>query len=195
MKPYSGLTSDEAFAPVHVQQQQHTSLSDSGSCLENPMSNVHVKDSHLADPSFVNMEQPIVKSKTSEVAISSRDSYHESSQLQHVEGFSGHPFKDTSPGVCGHREKLASCQGILSSGRDSLKNGSVAIQASTSVPGLIEKYENHRDSQGVSSATATEMGSSNTQGSSTMVANLDDISLEAASFRQLQLATKQVFTS
>lgn len=174
MKPRSCSTSDEVFSSVHVQQQQPTPTSDSDSCLENPISSIHIKDGHLSDPSSVNLERPIIKSETNDLAsISSRD------QLQYMEGFPGPPFKETALVVCGQREKLENCQGNLSS---------------ISEPGLVVNHENHCDLQGVSSATTTEMGSSNLQESSTTVPDLDDISLEAASFRHLQLVTKQVFT-
>lgn len=192
MNPRSGLTSDEAFASVHVQQQQHAPATNSNSCFENPIPNVHLKDS-LSDPSSVNLEQSIVKSETNDLAsISPRDSHHSSSKLQYMDGFSAPPFKDTGLVLCGQRESLHSYQANLSAGHDSLKNGSFAVQASNSDPDLVGKCENLSDHQVVSSATAAETGSSNMQESSTMVPDVDDISLEAASFRQLQLITKQL---
>ncbi|KAH6811728.1 dentin sialophosphoprotein-like protein [Perilla frutescens var. frutescens] len=190
MKSHSGLTSDKAFAPVHVRQQQHTPAPDSDSCFDNPMPNIHLKDS-LSDPSSINLEQSIVKSETDDLeSISPRDLRRASSQLQYRGGFPGPPL--TGLVVHGQREKLRSCQGNLSAGHGSLKNGSFAVQASISDPGLVGKHENHCDPQGVSSATAAETGSSNMKESSTMVPDLDDISLEAASFHQLQLVTKQL---
>lgn len=193
MKTRSGLTSDEVFASVHVQQQQqHVPASNSDSCLENPISNIHLNDSHLSDPSSVNLDSSIVKSETNDMApISSRDSHQASSQLHYMDGFSGPPFNETALVMSGQREKLKSFQG----NHDSLQNGSVAIQAVISDSGLVGKYENHSDPQGASSANEAEMGSSNMQESSTMVPDLDDISLEAASFRQLQLVTKQVLST
>ncbi|KAL1544377.1 protein LNK1-like isoform X3 [Salvia divinorum] len=193
MKPCSGLTSDEALASVHVQQQPHFLASNSNSCLENPISNIHTKGSHLSDPSSVNLEESIVKSETNDFAsISSRDSRRASGQLQYMDGFPGPPFKKTSLVACGQREKLESYRGDLSLELASLGNGSVAIQAMISDPGLVGTYENNCDLQGVSSVTATETDSSYMQESSTMVPDLDDISLEAASFHQLQLVTKQL---
>ncbi|XP_047968033.1 protein LNK1-like isoform X2 [Salvia hispanica] len=191
MKPYSGLTSDEAL--IHMHQQSHTPASDSGSCLENPISSIHIKDSHVSDPSSVNLEQSMVKSETSDLAsISSRESHLASGQLQYMDGFPGPPFKEPALVECGRREKLENCRGNLPVELASLRNGSVAMQATISDPGLVGKYENHCDLQGASSVTATEMGSSNMQESSTNVPDLDDISLEAASFRQLQLVIKQM---
>ncbi|XP_041990261.1 protein LNK1-like isoform X3 [Salvia splendens] len=191
MKPYSGLTSDEAL--IHMHQQSHTPASDSGSCLENPISSIHIKDSHVSDPSSVNLDQSMVKSETSDLeSISSRESHLASRQLQYMDGFPGPPFKEPALVQCGRREKLESCRGNLPVELASLRNGSVAMQATISDPGLVGKYENHCDLQGASSVTATEMGSSNMQESSTIVPDLDDISLEAASFRQLQLVIKQM---
>ncbi|KAG6414911.1 hypothetical protein SASPL_122288 [Salvia splendens] len=187
MKPYSGLTSDEAL--IHMHQQSQTLASDPGSCLENPISSIHIKDSHVSDPSSVNLEQSMVKSEISDLAsISSRESHLASGQLQYMGGFPGPPFKEPALVECGLREKLESCQGNLPVELASLRNGSVAI----SDPGLVGKYENNCDLQGDSSVTATEMGSSHMQESSTIVPDLDDISLEAASFRQLQLVIKQM---
>lgn len=178
-----------------MHQQSHTPASDSGSCLENPISSIHIKDSNVSDPSSVNLEQSMVKSETSDLAsISSRESHLASGQLQYMGGFPGPPFKEPALVECGQREKLESCQGNLPVELASLRNGSVAMQATISDPGLVGKYENHCDLQGASSVTATEMGSSNMQESSTIVPDLDDLSLEAASFRQLQLVIKQVRT-
>lgn len=189
MKTRSGLTSDEVFASVHVQQQQHAPASNSDSCLENPISNIHLNDSHLCDPSSVNLDPSIVKSEANDMApISSMDSHHASSQLHYMDGFSCPPFNETALVMSGQGEKLKSCQ----ANHDSLQNGSMAIQAVISDSGLVGKYENHCDPQGASSANEAEMSSSNMQESSTMIPDLDDISLEAASFRQLQLVTKQL---
>ncbi|XP_041991728.1 protein LNK1-like isoform X2 [Salvia splendens] len=194
MNRCSGLFSDEDLASAHVQQQPHTPASDSNSCLENPISSIHTKGSHLSDPSSVNLEESMVKTETNDfTSISSRDSHHASGQLQqYMDGFPGPPFKETGLVARGQREKLDSYRGNLSPELASLGNGSVAVQAMISDPGLVGSYENNCDLQGVSSVTATETDSSYMQESSTMVPNLDDISLEAASFHQLQLVTKQL---
>ncbi|XP_042043001.1 protein LNK1-like isoform X2 [Salvia splendens] len=193
MNPCSGLTSDEALASVHVQQQQHTPASDSNSCLENPISNIHTKGSHLSDPSSVNLEVSMVKTETNDfTSISSKDSRQALGQLQYMDGFPGSPFKETGLIACGQREKLEGYRGNLSPELASLGNGSVAIQATISDPALVGTYENNCDLQGVSSVTATETDSSYMHESSTVVPDLDDISLEAASFHQLQLVTKQL---
>ena len=195
MNPCTGLTSDESLASVHVQQQPHTPASDSNSCLENPISNIHTKGSHLSDPSSVNLEESMVKAETNDfTSISSRDYRQASGQLQYMDGVPGPPFKETGQVACGQREKLESYRGNLSPELASLGNGSVTIQATISDPALVGTYENNSDLQGVSSVTATETNSSCMHESSTRVPDLDDISLEAASFHQLQLVTKQVPT-
>ncbi|KAL1557825.1 protein LNK1-like isoform X1 [Salvia divinorum] len=178
---------------VHCLENGLPPASESGSCLENPISSIHIKDSHVSDPSSVNLEQSMVKSETNDLAsVSSRDSHIPSGQLLYMDGFPGPPFKEPALVDCGRREKLESCRGNLSVELANLRNGSVAMQASISDPGSVGKYENHCDLQGASTITATEMGSSNMQESSTMVPDLDDISLEAASFHQLQLVIKQM---
>ncbi|KAI3448263.1 hypothetical protein Pfo_004928, partial [Paulownia fortunei] len=191
----SGLTSHHAFPSVRMQQQQHTPCPDSYSYLQNPISYVHSDNSctHLSDPASVNLKPSTVKSETNDLtSVSPRDSSQASSQLQYMESCHDPPFEMTALAVCEQREKLHSCQGSRSSVNSSLKNGSVTVQASKFDPGLVGKYENHNDPEGVSLDTPAELGSSNVQESSTMTSGLDDISLEAASFRQLQLVMERL---
>lgn len=189
----SGLTSHQSFGSVHMQQQQHAPAPDSYSYLQNPLSYMHSDDSHLSNPSSVNLKPSIVKSETNDLtSLSPRDSSHASSHLQYMEGSPDPAFEATALAVCEQREKLQSCQGSLSYAHDNLKNGSVTAQASISDPGLVGKYENKCDPEGVSLATSGELGSSNIQERSTMGSDVDITSLEAASFRQLQLVMERV---
>ncbi|KAK6143714.1 hypothetical protein DH2020_024062 [Rehmannia glutinosa] len=168
----SGITSHHAFPSVHMQQKQHAGCPDLYNYLQDPISNGNSDNSRtrLSDPASVNLKPSTVISETTDItSISPRDSSNAS-----------------------QREKLHRCEGRRSSMSSSLKNGSAIGQGSEFDSDSVGKYENHKDTEGVSLATPAELGSSNLQESSTMSSRLDDISLEAASFRQLQLVMERL---
>ncbi|KAI3445725.1 hypothetical protein Pfo_002390, partial [Paulownia fortunei] len=166
-----------------------------------PLSYMHSDNSPLSDLTSVNPAPSAVKSETNDLTSPSpRDSSHASNQLQSMESSHDPPFPMTARAGSGRREKLHSHQGSRSSVYSSLKNASATVQAAIGDPGLIgkqvhysgDKSENHSDTEGVSLVIPAELGSSNMQESSTMSSGVDDISQEAASFRQLQLVMEQL---
>lgn len=179
----SGITSHKAFVDFQGQQQQNHSL-----CADSyNYSYTHSDNTHVSDPVLVSPKTSTIKYESKELTpLSSRNSFHPSSQLQYVESSHEPSFEATALAVCEH-EKLNSRQGTRSSLSSSLENGSMM-----SVPGLVGKDDNHIDRKEVSFGIPVEIGSSNAQQSSAMTSGLVDISLEAASFHQLQHVMEQV---
>ncbi|KAK4401887.1 protein LNK1 [Sesamum angolense] len=182
-------------------QQQQASSPDSYNYLQNPVSFLPSDNTQLSDPTSVNLNISGVKSENNDLTSPSpRNSSNTSNQLPSMESSDDSPFQVTAPVGRGKREKLHSRQSSRSSGNSSLKNANVTRQAAMGDPGLTgkqvhyygDKVENHSDIEGVSFVIPAELGSSNIQESSTMSPGVNDISLEAASFRQLQLVMGQL---
>ncbi|GFP98691.1 hypothetical protein PHJA_002013000 [Phtheirospermum japonicum] len=95
--------------------------------------------------------------------------------------------------VTGKREKLHNRQGSQSSAYGSLKKGAATVQTSIVDPGLTgNKPENPSDAEGGRIVIPAELGSSHVQEGLTMSSGMDNVSQEAASFRQLQLVMEQL---
>ncbi|KAK4424334.1 protein LNK1 [Sesamum alatum] len=187
------LPSHPAFQSVLLQQQQHTPFPDSCNYLQNPISYVCSDNSHLSDPASVNVKPSTVKSETNGLAsVLPRDSSHAPTQALYTESFRGPPFEVSALPTCEQGERQRSCQSSRSLMDSDLENGNVTLQASMFDPFSVGKYENYSDPEGGSSGTPAEIGSSNVQESSALGSGFNDISLEAASFRQLQLVTEQL---
>ncbi|KAL0422372.1 UNVERIFIED_CONTAM: protein LNK1 [Sesamum latifolium] len=182
-------------------QQQQASSPDSYNYLQNPLSYLPSDNTQLSDPTSVNPNISGVKSENNDLTSPSpRNSSNTSNQLPSMESSHDSPFQVTAPAGRGKREKLHSRQSSRSSGNSSLKNANVTVQAAIGDPGSTgkqvhyygDKVENHSDIEGVSFVIPAELGSSNIQESSTMSPGVNDVSLEAASFRQLQLVMEQL---
>ncbi|KAL0375980.1 UNVERIFIED_CONTAM: protein LNK1 [Sesamum calycinum] len=183
------LPSHQAFRSVHLQQQQDAPFTDSCNYLQNPISYVCSDNSHLSDPASVNVKPSTVKSEPNGLtSVLPRDSSHAPTQAQCTESFRDPPFEVSALATCEQGERQHSCQSSRSLMDNGLENGNVTLQASMFNPFSVGKYENHSDPEGSSLGTPAELGSSNIQER----AALDDISLEAASFRQLQLVMERV---
>ncbi|KAL8540606.1 hypothetical protein ACS0TY_002019 [Phlomoides rotata] len=166
-------------------QQQHESSPDSCSYSKNPISYMQSDNSHSAGLSSLNLKLSIVQSETNDLtSVSPEESSHSSSQLQYMGDSPNPDFEATAVPICEQRKMLNCHQVNLSSVHDCQKDGSVTVQASMTDPGLRGKSESH--------CNAAELSSSNIQENSTMGPDLEDISLEAASFCQLQLVMKQL---
>ncbi|KAK4438194.1 protein LNK1 [Sesamum alatum] len=191
----SEATADQAL------QQQQASSPDSYNYLQNPLSYLHSDNSQLSGPTSVNPNISGVKAENNDLTSPSpRNSSNTSNQLQSMESSHDSPFQVTAPAGRGKREKLHNRQSSRSSGNSNLQNANLTVQAAIGDPGSTgkqvhyygDKVENHSDNEGVSFLIPAELGSSNIQDSSTMSSGVNDISMEAASFRQLQLVMEQL---
>ncbi|KAL0412689.1 UNVERIFIED_CONTAM: protein LNK1 [Sesamum radiatum] len=183
------LPSHQAFRSVNLQQQQHAPSPDSCNYLQNPISYVCSDNSHLSDPASVNVKPSTVKSETNGLtSVLPRDSSHAPTQAQCTKSFRDPPFEVSALATCEQGQRQHSCQSSRSLMDSGLENGNVTLQASMFNPFSVGKYENHSNPEGGSTGTPAELGSSNIQER----AALDDISLEAASFHQLQLVMERL---
>ncbi|KAL6531681.1 hypothetical protein OROMI_028044 [Orobanche minor] len=161
-----GLTSHHVFPSVHMPHKQDSRCPDSYDYLQNPTSYLYSDNchTHLSDPATLHLEPSSVKSETTNsTSVSLRESSDKYTQYMG----SSHEPPVAMPilPVSGQIEKLHSCEG---------------------------KYENQKDPEGVSLATPAKVGSPIAQESSIVSSGLDDVSPEAASFRQLQLVMEQL---
>ncbi|KAL8536159.1 hypothetical protein ACS0TY_011700 [Phlomoides rotata] len=196
----SGTISHHVFPSLHMQQQQHALGSDHCNYLENHHSYMHADNSPLSDLTLVNPTSSAVKSEANYLTSTSpRDSSHPSNQLSFMDGCHDSPLTVTPTGT-GKREKLHSHQGARSSVDSILKHTNAIVHTALDDPGSIAKEtqysgaksENHSDIEDGHLFIPSELGSSNAQESSTTSSGTDDISLEAASFCQLQLVMEQL---
>ncbi|XP_047981531.1 protein LNK1-like isoform X1 [Salvia hispanica] len=183
-------------------QQQPKNVLPTESCnyLQNHLSYVHPDNSHSSDLTSLNPTPSAVKTEANELTSSStRDSSHTSNLLPSVDGSHDHPLPPPVPTGTGKGVKLHSRHGSQSLANSNIKPASLVVQATSSDPGSLteeahyarDKSDNHNDSAEVCHFVPAELGFSNAQESSTS-SDMDDVSLEAASFRQLQLVMEKL---
>ncbi|XP_042011080.1 protein LNK1-like isoform X3 [Salvia splendens] len=157
-------------------------------------------NSHSSDLTSLNPTPSAVKTEANELTSSStRDSSHTSNLLPSVDGSHDHPLPLPVPTGTGKGVKLHSRHGSQSLANSNIKPASLVVQATSSDPGSLteeahyagDKSDNHNDSAEVCHFIPAELGFSNAQESSTS-SDMDDVSLEAASFRQLQLVMEKL---
>lgn len=172
-----GSTSHEAFQSMAIQHPQKALVPESRDYLRNAFPHVHSNSSSLSDKTSVH---------TNDLAFHSpREPSYASSQVQFVEN-SGDPSFQVATIVGSEKgEKLDNHQGSQSSILDP-----VSIEKKDRRSG--GKFENYSDFDGASMVIPAELCSSDMQENSSMNSSLDDISIEAASFQQLQLVMEQV---
>lgn len=193
------LQNDSHKAFSSVCKPQHVMGPDSCNYLQNHLSYVHPDNSPLSGLTSVNPTSSAVKTETNELTSpSTRDSSHVSNLLPSTDGSHDPPLPVTALKGIGKREKLHNRHGSRSPVESNIKHTNIVVQAASNNPGSIvkevhyagDKSENHSDIEEVRHFIPAELGSANIQESSS--SGMDDISLEAASFRQLQLVMEQV---
>lgn len=198
VQPPSRVKSHQAF-PCQ-QQPKHVLAPDSCNYLQNHLSYVHPDNSPSSDLTSVNPTSSAVKTETNELTSpSTRDSSHASDLLPSMDGSLDLPLPLTAPTGPGKGEKLHIRHGSRSPVDSNMNSANMVVQATSSDPGSMTeeahyariKSENQSGIVEVCHFIPAELGSSNVQESSTS-SSMDDVSLEAASFRQLQLVMEQV---
>ncbi|XP_022861319.1 protein LNK1-like isoform X3 [Olea europaea var. sylvestris] len=172
-----GSTSHEAFQSMAIQHPQKALVPESRDYLRNAFPHVHSNSSSLSDKTSVH---------TNDLAFHSpREPSYASSQVQFVENSGDPSFQVATMVGSEKREKLDNHQGSQSSILDP-----VSIEKKDHCSG--GKFENYSDVDGASMVIPAELCSSDMQENSSMNSSLDDISIEAASFQQLQLVMEQL---
>ncbi|XP_042011079.1 protein LNK1-like isoform X2 [Salvia splendens] len=181
------------------QKQMKLQNQSSGKIKEHNYGN-GTNNSHSSDLTSLNPTPSAVKTEANELTSSStRDSSHTSNLLPSVDGSHDHPLPLPVPTGTGKGVKLHSRHGSQSLANSNIKPASLVVQATSSDPGSLteeahyagDKSDNHNDSAEVCHFIPAELGFSNAQESSTS-SDMDDVSLEAASFRQLQLVMEKL---
>ncbi|KAL2477478.1 dentin sialophosphoprotein-related [Forsythia ovata] len=182
----SGATSHEAFRSMAIQHQQKALVPDSCDYLQKAFAYVHSDSSHLSDKTSVHTTPSAIRSENDDLAfLSPREPSYASSQVQFVENSGDPSFQVATIAGIEKREKIDNHRASQSSILD-------PISVEKKVHRSGDKFENHSDVEGVSMVIPAELCSSNIQESSSMNSALDDISIETASFQQLQLVTEQL---
>ncbi|XP_051147128.1 protein LNK1 isoform X2 [Andrographis paniculata] len=181
----------EAILDQALMQKQAPS-SDSSNYVQNPLS---LDNSHnMSGLTSVFPTLSPVKSENNDIGFHSpRDSSRASNHLKFMESSKDPKFQVTAVSS-GRREKLHSRQGSRSSASSNLKKQSATsnMLIGKQVNCYGDKVENHSDIEGVNLVIPGHLGSSGVQESSTISSGVDDVSLEAASFHQLQLVMEQL---
>lgn len=132
---------------------------------------------------------------------SPKESSYASNQVQSMESSHGLSFEAPSVTTNEKREKLFHCQDLQAPFTRNFKHANVAgpveFCSALSVQKQVHqselRIEGNSEVDGVSIRVPAELDSSNGQESSCMSSVLDEISLEATSFRQLQHVMEKVY--
>ncbi|PON39088.1 dentin sialophosphoprotein-like protein [Trema orientale] len=188
MKHPLGELSSQVYSTPSMQQHKQSTGSDSISYGQRKLPYMHLEYTHHSDQISV-CPTPSTKSEND-----GHPSPCTSNQLQSMEGSHGGSTEIPDIRMSGKRETLYNCQGFQSSFtmnfEKTASTSQMVLSGAASNQKQMQQSENqiegHSDVEGASIEIPAELDSSNVQESSCMSSVLDDISLEATSFRQLQ---------
>lgn len=190
-----GDSSSQVFSPSGLWQRKQNLAPDSLSYMQTHNPYLHLDYSHPSDKISVCPTPPGIKSdNNSNMSPSPKESSYASNQVQSVESSHGPPFEAPSVTTNEKREKPSHCQGVQVPFTRNFKHENMvnamefdnALPVQKQVHKTEQETEGHSDVEGVSIRVPAELDSFNAQESSCMSSVLDEISLEATSFRQLQ---------
>lgn len=189
-------TSHQSLASGGIQQQRQASGPESFGYLQNDMP--YMQDcSDTSDHTSMFPTHSTVKSDTDGFTnISPKESSYSSNQMLSSDSSHGPAFQLATGVHSEKREMLHHQPPLQSSFSSKAKNMEMGVQVPLCDPVSVEKkvqysgknFESRIDGEGVPG----EFGSSTMQESSSVSSGLDEISLEAASFRHLQLVMEQL---
>ncbi|KAL3515545.1 hypothetical protein ACH5RR_022447 [Cinchona calisaya] len=192
----SEATSHQTLSSRGIQQQKQALGPASFGYLQNNIAYMQSDYSHPSDHTMIFPALSDVKSDTNGfTSISPKESSYSSNQVLSAESSHGPAFQVTSAVPSEKREKLHQQQSFPSSFSSKAKDMEIGVRVPFSDPVSIEKkvqhsgknFENHTGER-----VPGEFGYSIMQESSSVSSGLDEISLEAASFCQLQLVMEQL---
>lgn len=194
----SDVSSCQTVSSIGIKQQKQATVHEPFSYFPSDIQSINSDYIHQSDQNSV---YPVLSSlKTGNngfTSVSSKESYS-SNQALSADSSRGPPFQVT-PFVPNEKgESIHHQQVFLSPFSREPENMDMRVQVPLCDPLSIEKnaqhsgtkFEVHGDSEGVPG----EVGSSTVHESSSVSSVLDEISLEAASFRQLQHVMEQVLS-
>ncbi|XP_048228163.1 protein LNK1 isoform X2 [Ricinus communis] len=192
-----GDPSPQSFSSPHPQHRKPDLRSDSLDYMQTNIPYMNINYGHSSDQTSVCPSQSGIKSESNGLpSPSPKDSSFASNQLQSIESSHG-PSLDTPAIINEKRERLYLCQDLQAQYARNFKCANIA-----SPTALYDSVQNqnrqsdyevecHSEIEEVSIRIPAELDS-NAQESSCMSSALDEISLEATSFRQLQQVMEQL---
>lgn len=190
-----GDSSYQVFSSSGLRQRKQNLAPDSLSYMQTHIPYAHLDYSHPSDKISVCPTPSGIKSdNNSHMSPSPKESSYASNQVQSVESSHCPPFDASSVTTNEKREKPLHCQGVQVPLTGNFKHENMenamafgnALPVQKQVHQSEQETEGHSDFEGVSIRVPAELDSLNAQESSCMSSVLDEISLEATSFRQLQ---------
>ncbi|KAK2982343.1 hypothetical protein RJ640_009040 [Escallonia rubra] len=197
----SGDTSHQIFTSLGIRQQKQNLGLDSCGYLQPDTPYVYSDYCHPSDQTTISPALSGIKSEnTGLTSLSSKESSYASNQIQSLERSHDPSFDVTALTPNSKRGKLNHQQGLQSSFTSDTKHmnfvvpGSICdpVSVRTQVHHIGNEFGNQGDITGVSLGNAAELGCSNVEANSSMSSGLEEISLEATSFRQLQQVMEQL---
>ena len=194
-----GDSSCQVLATSGIRRQEQSVGSDSLCYSHIPYT--HSNYIHPSDQFPVSPTPSCVKSENNGHSPFSPKESSYASNIQSMESSHDASFETPAIKVDEKREKLYRKQGFQTSFAISSKHKDLVVQAACYDPISVQKQLNHSENEveghseveGGSISIPMEMDSSNVQDNSCMSSMLEEISLEATSFRQLQNVTEQVY--
>lgn len=193
-----GDSSCQVLATSGIRRQEQSVGSDSLCYSHIPYT--HSNYIHPSDQFPVSPTPSCVKSENNGHSPFSPKESSYASNIQSMESSHDASFETPAIKVDEKREKLYRKQGFQTSFAISSKHKDLVVQAACYDPISVQKQLNHSENEveghseveGGSISIPMEMDSSNVQDNSCMSSMLEEISLEATSFRQLQNVTEQL---
>ena len=196
LKQPSGASSSGVTSQDSIHKHRPNMDSDSLGCVQTQTPLMH--PDYSCNPSYTSLLPTLSGSRSEHNGQPSP--FKESSYASNLESSHGHPLDAAALETNDKRDNLYNCcdAQLLSRG---FKNQNVAgpmppFQSPGSAQLVGYQFENenegHSEVAGVSIGFSQEIDSSNVQESSSMSSALDEISLEATSFRQLQKVMDKV---
>ncbi|KAK9286856.1 hypothetical protein L1049_015262 [Liquidambar formosana] len=196
-----GDSSCQVLSAPGIRQQKQNVGPDSLSYLQTHIPHTQLDYSHTSDQISFSTTLSSVKSENNgQPSFCTKDSSYASNQVRSVESSHDPSFEAPAITMDEKREKLYRQQGLQASFTRNSKCDDLVVQAafcdSVSIQKKVHPSENevegHSEVEGVSIEIPAELDSSNVQESSCMSSVLDEISIEATSFCQLQHVMEQL---
>ncbi|XVE93118.1 hypothetical protein REPUB_Repub01dG0162600 [Reevesia pubescens] len=186
-------SSCQLFSPSGLQRHKQNIGPDSVSYVQTNIPCMHFSYSSPSDQISVCPTLSSIKSENNGHHSSTNESSYASNQVPSAESSHGPSFEAPTILTNGKREKLYQQQDTQTPLNRNVKHAKMESQMAFCDPIAVQKQvrqseqdEGHSEVEGVSVGKPAELDSSNAQESSCVSSVLDEVSLEATSFRKLQ---------
>ncbi|KAL6964287.1 hypothetical protein U1Q18_035344 [Sarracenia purpurea var. burkii] len=196
-----GDSSRQISISPDVKEQKKNIGPNSFGYLQTSAPNMHLDYTYPSNQVHFSGTRLCIKSESTDLtSLSPKKLSSASNRLQSIESCYDRSIEAPAVTVDHKREMLQGRQEFNSSCRSNPKHVVMVVQTASCDPVSVPKqghhsqneFENHSEVEAVSTRIPADLDSSNVQESSCMSSGLDDISLEASSFRQLQKVVEQL---